>query len=192
MLKRHFLFSAILLALSGSMSAYAQSEYPPGPPPGYRRRRFDRHHDDDRQVARAVYGTHGRYADVTEIVRHFARTREPFQVSNETFGVDPYRGKRKHLRVTIVAPTATSSKEAGKKATWRDSKFSVSPGPFATEMNSALIQNPELNQQFLSKIPLGRWGRVEEIGRLALYLCSEDAGFITERTSSSMVAGAAP
>jgi NAD(P)-dependent dehydrogenase (short-subunit alcohol dehydrogenase family) len=55
----------------------------------------------------------------------------------------------------------------------------ISPGPFATEMNTALIQNPELNQQFLSKIPIGRWGSVEEIGRLALYLCSADAGFIT-------------
>ena len=55
----------------------------------------------------------------------------------------------------------------------------ISPGPFATEMNTALIQNPVLNQQFLSKIPIGRWGRVEEIGRLALYLCSADAGFIT-------------
>ena len=44
----------------------------------------------------------------------------------------------------------------------------ISPGPFATEMNTPLIENPELNQQFLSKIPLGRWGRVEEIGRLAL------------------------
>jgi NAD(P)-dependent dehydrogenase (short-subunit alcohol dehydrogenase family) len=55
----------------------------------------------------------------------------------------------------------------------------ISPGPFATEMNSTLIQNPELNQQFVSKIPLGRWGRVEEVGQLALYLCSEEAGFIT-------------
>ena len=55
----------------------------------------------------------------------------------------------------------------------------ISPGPFATEMNTALMQNPEVNQQFISKIPLGRWGRVEEIGQLALYLCSEDAGFIT-------------
>jgi NAD(P)-dependent dehydrogenase (short-subunit alcohol dehydrogenase family) len=55
----------------------------------------------------------------------------------------------------------------------------ISPGPFATEMNTALIQNEELNRQFVSKIPLGRWGRVEEIGRLALYLCSEEAGFIT-------------
>jgi NAD(P)-dependent dehydrogenase (short-subunit alcohol dehydrogenase family) len=55
----------------------------------------------------------------------------------------------------------------------------ISPGPFATEMNTQLMQNPELNQQFISRIPLGRWGRVEEVGRLALYLCSEEAGFIT-------------
>ncbi len=55
----------------------------------------------------------------------------------------------------------------------------ISPGPFATEMNTALIENPETNQQFISKIPIGRWGRVEEIGSLALYLCSEEAGFIT-------------
>jgi len=55
----------------------------------------------------------------------------------------------------------------------------ISPGPFATEMNTALMQNPEINQQFISKIPLGRWGQVQEIGQLALYLCSPDAGFIT-------------
>jgi NAD(P)-dependent dehydrogenase (short-subunit alcohol dehydrogenase family) len=56
---------------------------------------------------------------------------------------------------------------------------SISPGPFATEMNTSLIQNAELNRQFVSKIPLGRWGRVEEVGNLALYLCSDSAGFIT-------------
>jgi NAD(P)-dependent dehydrogenase (short-subunit alcohol dehydrogenase family) len=55
----------------------------------------------------------------------------------------------------------------------------ISPGPFATEMNMALTQNPEIKQQFTSRIPLGRWGRVEEVGQLALYLCSEEAGFIT-------------
>jgi len=55
----------------------------------------------------------------------------------------------------------------------------LSPGPFATELNAPLLQNPELNQQFISKIPLGRWGQVEEVGQLAVYLCSEDAGFIT-------------
>ena len=55
----------------------------------------------------------------------------------------------------------------------------ISPGPIATEMNTPILQNPELNQQFISKIPLGRWGKEEEIGQLALYLCSEAAGFLT-------------
>ncbi len=55
----------------------------------------------------------------------------------------------------------------------------ISPGPFGTEMNKPLMENPETNAQFLSSIPLGRWGKVEEIGQLAVYLCSEDAGFIT-------------
>jgi len=54
----------------------------------------------------------------------------------------------------------------------------ISPGPCATEMNLPLIQNPELNREFVSKLPVGRWGKVEEIGQLALYLCSEAAGFI--------------
>ena len=55
----------------------------------------------------------------------------------------------------------------------------ISPGPFATEMNTPILQNPDANAQFISKIPAGRWGDVNEVGQLALYLCSEDAGFIT-------------
>ena len=55
----------------------------------------------------------------------------------------------------------------------------ISPGPFATEMNTPIMQNPEANQMFLSRLPIGRWGRVEEVGQLAVYLCSEEAGFLT-------------
>jgi len=55
----------------------------------------------------------------------------------------------------------------------------ISPGPFATELNTATIENPELNARFVAKIPMGRWGRVEEVGQLAVYLCSPEAGFIT-------------
>jgi NAD(P)-dependent dehydrogenase (short-subunit alcohol dehydrogenase family) len=55
----------------------------------------------------------------------------------------------------------------------------ISPGPFGTEMNLPVMQNPEANAQFLASIPLGRWGKVEEIGALARYLCSESAAFIT-------------
>lgn len=55
----------------------------------------------------------------------------------------------------------------------------ISPGPFATEMNAPIYTDPEKNAAFVSKIPMGRWGKLEEIGQLATYLCSEDAGFIT-------------
>jgi len=55
----------------------------------------------------------------------------------------------------------------------------ISPGPCSTEINQDLLENAELAQFFLSRIPVGRWGRVEEIGQLAVYLCSEAAGFIT-------------
>ena len=55
----------------------------------------------------------------------------------------------------------------------------ISPGPFATEMNASVMNNPEANAQFLASLPVGRWGEVEEIGNLACYLCSEYAGFIT-------------
>jgi len=55
----------------------------------------------------------------------------------------------------------------------------ISPGPFATEMNLPVINDPEANKLFLSKLPVGRWGKVEEIGALACYLCSDLAGFVT-------------
>jgi NAD(P)-dependent dehydrogenase (short-subunit alcohol dehydrogenase family) len=55
----------------------------------------------------------------------------------------------------------------------------ISPGPFGTEMNLPVMNDPQANAQFLASIPAGRWGKVEEIGALACYLCSEAASFIT-------------
>jgi NAD(P)-dependent dehydrogenase (short-subunit alcohol dehydrogenase family) len=55
----------------------------------------------------------------------------------------------------------------------------ISPGPCATEMNRPLLDNPELSRFFLSRIPVGRWGRPEEIAGMAVYLCGDEAGFIT-------------
>jgi NAD(P)-dependent dehydrogenase (short-subunit alcohol dehydrogenase family) len=55
----------------------------------------------------------------------------------------------------------------------------ISPGPFHTEMNLPVINDPEANKLFLAKLPVGRWGKVEEIGALACYLCSDLAGFVT-------------
>jgi NAD(P)-dependent dehydrogenase (short-subunit alcohol dehydrogenase family) len=55
----------------------------------------------------------------------------------------------------------------------------ISPGPCGTDLNAPIRNNPEANSQFLAKLPVRRWGKVEEIGALACYLCSEHAGFMT-------------
>jgi NAD(P)-dependent dehydrogenase (short-subunit alcohol dehydrogenase family) len=55
----------------------------------------------------------------------------------------------------------------------------LSPGPIGIGLNVVLMNNPEANAQFLASLPVGRWGKPEEISALACYLCSEYTGFIT-------------
>lgn len=55
----------------------------------------------------------------------------------------------------------------------------ISPGPFATEINRPLLEDPAAGRDLISRVPLGRWGRLEEVGRLAVYLCTEEAAYIT-------------
>ena len=55
----------------------------------------------------------------------------------------------------------------------------ISPGPFVTEMTAPLAADPAHNATFSMRVPLGRWGQPEEVGKLALYLCSDEASFIT-------------
>jgi NAD(P)-dependent dehydrogenase (short-subunit alcohol dehydrogenase family) len=55
----------------------------------------------------------------------------------------------------------------------------ISPGPFATEMNRVLLDNPAAFAAFTAKVPLHRWGKVEEIGALVTFLASEASSFIT-------------
>ena len=53
------------------------------------------------------------------------------------------------------------------------------PGPFATEMNLPLTEDPEAYKAFMAKIPLGRWGELDEIKGLALFLASDASSFVT-------------
>lgn len=55
----------------------------------------------------------------------------------------------------------------------------ILPGPFATEMNLPLTNDPEKFQAFVAKIPMGRWGELREIGALALYLASPASSYVT-------------
>ena len=55
----------------------------------------------------------------------------------------------------------------------------ILPGPFGTEMNTPLLNDPEKYQAFVNQIPMGRWGELDEIGGLAVFLASEAASFVT-------------
>lgn len=55
---------------------------------------------------------------------------------------------------------------------------SIAPGYFATEMNTALIQNKEFNDWVCKRTPAGRWGRLDEIGPVAVFLASDEASFV--------------
>ena len=55
---------------------------------------------------------------------------------------------------------------------------SIAPGYFATEMNTALIENKEFNDWVCKRTPAGRWGTLEEIGPAAVFLASDEASFV--------------
>jgi len=60
--------------------------------------------------------------------------------------------------------------------------LSISPGPIKTPFQEAAQSSPELIRQFLSDIPMGRFGAPEEIGELVLFLCSDACEFMTADT----------
>jgi hypothetical protein len=95
-LNRSYVFLSMFLMATvfGGSAAIARTELGP---PGYRGHYSGR-------IVRAVYGAKGKYADVTGIVRRFVRDGIPFQVSNQTFGIDPNYGQHKHLRVIFMRP----------------------------------------------------------------------------------------
>ncbi|MFN8439504.1 MAG: glucose 1-dehydrogenase [Caldilineaceae bacterium] len=55
----------------------------------------------------------------------------------------------------------------------------IMPGPFGTEMNQTLLNDPEMYKAFIAKVPLGRWGDIEEIGGIVVFLASDASSFIT-------------
>ena len=58
----------------------------------------------------------------------------------------------------------------------------IAPGYIDTEMVAAVP--PEVLEKIVARIPVGRLGKAEEIARGVVFLCGEEAGFITGSTLS--------
>jgi NAD(P)-dependent dehydrogenase (short-subunit alcohol dehydrogenase family) len=55
----------------------------------------------------------------------------------------------------------------------------ICPGPFATDMNKALLDDPVRYQEFVRNIPVGRWAELDELAGLVVLLASPSSSFIT-------------
>lgn len=64
---------------------------------------------------------------------------------------------------------------------WADSKITVnciSPGPFLTDINKPVLDNPENYKKFCLNIPKGRFGNPQEIITASLFLSSPYSSYV--------------
>ena len=56
---------------------------------------------------------------------------------------------------------------------------SIAPGVFRTALNQKLLDTTPRGQELLTRTPMGRFGRVEELAGAAVFLASDAASFVT-------------
>lgn len=55
----------------------------------------------------------------------------------------------------------------------------IAPGVFRTDLNAALLDGTERGKEFLLRTPMGRFGKLGELGGAAVFLASDAASFVT-------------
>lgn len=54
----------------------------------------------------------------------------------------------------------------------------IAPGFFVTDMNTALVENPEFKSWIEKRVPLGRWADPKELGGAAVFLASKAGSYV--------------
>jgi glucose 1-dehydrogenase len=59
---------------------------------------------------------------------------------------------------------------------------SVAPGAIETPINRDVLNDPDAKRDVLEEIPLGRWGRVDDVAKAIAWVASAQAGYVTGTT----------
>jgi NAD(P)-dependent dehydrogenase (short-subunit alcohol dehydrogenase family) len=84
-----------------------------------------------------------------------------------------YYGSAKAALINLTRTAAREWAPFGVRAN------AIAPGWIETDMNVEARQNEGFTETIRDMIPLGRWGRAEEVASVARFLASEAASFIT-------------
>ena len=103
---------------------------------------------------------HGRLIMVTSIAGHVANRHDPIYTAAKA----GLTGLMRALAVDYARTGITSN--------------AIAPGMFATQTNESLVRDAAFSAFVDMRVPVGRWGRPQEIGPAAVFLASDEASFV--------------
>ncbi|MQB44939.1 SDR family oxidoreductase [Rhizobium sp. ICMP 5592] len=114
-----------------------------------------------REAAKRMIGRgHGKIINIGSLTSELARaTVAPYTVA---------KGGIKMLTRAMAAEWAEHGVQAN----------AIGPGYMLTDMNEALVNNPQFDAWVKGRTPANRWGRPEELIGTAVFLASEASGYV--------------
>jgi gluconate 5-dehydrogenase len=118
-----------------------------------------------REAGRVMAGNrHGRIINTTSIMGRVARPTVPAYAA---------------AKAALDSLTRAMAVELGPQGVTVNA---IAPGYFVTEINTPLLANKEFTAMVERRTPVGRWGLPDELGAAAVFLASDEAGYVNGHT----------